>query len=233
MADNANVSLPSIHEMFPEHMLHVSPEVHVKGSVPPTLVPSHPYVLPQPTRMPMRKETNLYPESFPSLPRLQSSGEDDEESKKHICTVCNKRFLRPSSLNVHINTHTGATPYRCSFPGCGKEFNVKSNMFRHYRCHTGTVADQYSRRNSSPNTNPYPQINPSLTPTSTSFAAGGQYQPRDQLQDYQPRYLHDGTTVERERYYQRQYSMNDVGRMRGEEDRNHEVDQSRFYARSH
>ncbi|KAK0215150.1 hypothetical protein IW262DRAFT_1243871, partial [Armillaria fumosa] len=56
--------------------------------------------------------------------------------KKHICTTCNKRFRRPSSLNIHHNTHTGATPYRCSFTGCGKEFNVKSNMLRHYRSHT-------------------------------------------------------------------------------------------------
>ncbi|KAK0215380.1 hypothetical protein IW262DRAFT_1241020, partial [Armillaria fumosa] len=56
--------------------------------------------------------------------------------KRHICTICNKRFSRPSSLNIHLNTHTGATPYRCSVPGCGKEFNVKSNMLRHYRTHT-------------------------------------------------------------------------------------------------
>ncbi|PBK84927.1 hypothetical protein ARMGADRAFT_872095, partial [Armillaria gallica] len=58
-----------------------------------------------------------------------------EESKKYICPFCHKRFLRPSSLSNHINTHTGATPYRCTLPGCGKEFNVKSNMLRHYRSH--------------------------------------------------------------------------------------------------
>ncbi|PBK92043.1 hypothetical protein ARMGADRAFT_862877, partial [Armillaria gallica] len=56
--------------------------------------------------------------------------------KKYICAICHKRFLRPSSLNNHTNSHTGATPYRCPFPGCGKEFIVKSNMLRHYRSHT-------------------------------------------------------------------------------------------------
>ncbi|KAK0212070.1 hypothetical protein DFS33DRAFT_1228440, partial [Desarmillaria ectypa] len=56
--------------------------------------------------------------------------------KKHVCTVCNKGFNRPSSLRIHVNTHTGATPFRCPFPGCGRGFNVNSNMRRHYRNHT-------------------------------------------------------------------------------------------------
>ncbi|PBK92048.1 hypothetical protein ARMGADRAFT_875848, partial [Armillaria gallica] len=55
--------------------------------------------------------------------------------KKYICAICHRRFLRPSGLNNHTNSHTGATPYRCTLPGCGKEFNVKSNMLRHYRSH--------------------------------------------------------------------------------------------------
>ncbi|KIL56241.1 hypothetical protein M378DRAFT_532189 [Amanita muscaria Koide BX008] len=56
--------------------------------------------------------------------------------KKHICPTCSKRFNRPSSLRIHVNTHTGATPFRCPFPNCGREFNVNSNMRRHYRNHT-------------------------------------------------------------------------------------------------
>ncbi|OSX60659.1 hypothetical protein POSPLADRAFT_1083434, partial [Postia placenta MAD-698-R-SB12] len=53
------------------------------------------------------------------------------EEKRHICPYCHKRFNRPSSLNIHINTHTGATPYEC--PKCGRRFSVNSNMRRHYR----------------------------------------------------------------------------------------------------
>ncbi|PFH45931.1 hypothetical protein AMATHDRAFT_157217, partial [Amanita thiersii Skay4041] len=56
--------------------------------------------------------------------------------KKHICPTCGKRFNRPSSLRIHVNTHTGATPFRCPWPNCGREFNVNSNMRRHYRNHT-------------------------------------------------------------------------------------------------
>ncbi|KAG7087061.1 hypothetical protein E1B28_013042 [Marasmius oreades] len=63
----------------------------------------------------------------------------DRESseKKHVCPICSKRFSRPSSLKIHVNTHTGETPFRCPFPGCGREFNVNSNMRRHYRNHAG------------------------------------------------------------------------------------------------
>ncbi|KAG9309764.1 hypothetical protein JVU11DRAFT_10138 [Chiua virens] len=105
--------------------------------------------------------------------------------KKHQCPHCGKRFNRPSSMKIHVNTHTGAkrtwrcfyfitqrvrrftTPlpptipfsappfafrgvfmfrlgadnvlliaYRCPYPGCGREFNVNSNMRRHWRNHS-------------------------------------------------------------------------------------------------
>ncbi|KAI0060530.1 hypothetical protein BV25DRAFT_1786189, partial [Artomyces pyxidatus] len=55
--------------------------------------------------------------------------------KRHLCPYCPKRFNRPSSLGIHINTHTGDKPFRCPYPRCGKEFNVNSNMRRHYRNH--------------------------------------------------------------------------------------------------
>jgi uncharacterized Zn-finger protein len=33
----------------------------------------------------------------------------DALGRKHVCTTCFKRFNRPSSLRIHLNTHTGAT----------------------------------------------------------------------------------------------------------------------------
>ena len=35
-----------------------------------------------------------------------STAEDSE--RRHCCPHCNKRFNRPSSLAIHVNTHTGA-----------------------------------------------------------------------------------------------------------------------------
>ncbi|KAF7290258.1 C2H2 finger domain transcription factor mtfA [Mycena indigotica] len=77
----------------------------------------------------------------------QSEGEgdlpplsDDEETRRHVCQICRRRFSRPSSLKTHQNTHSGATPYPCPFPGCGRQFNVKSNMRRHHRNHAAPAA---------------------------------------------------------------------------------------------
>ncbi|EMD41168.1 hypothetical protein CERSUDRAFT_111723 [Gelatoporia subvermispora B] len=65
-----------------------------------------------------------------------------DDDKKHACPWCGKRFDRPSSLSIHINTHTGDKPFMCAYPGCGRRFNVNSNMRRHYRNHSSPVARQ-------------------------------------------------------------------------------------------
>ena len=54
---------------------------------------------------------------------------------KYSCKVCNKKFKRPSSLNTHMNIHTGHKPYSCFVESCNKSFNAKSNMLRHYKLH--------------------------------------------------------------------------------------------------
>lgn len=58
-----------------------------------------------------------------------------DEARRHTCSICHKKFNRPSSLRIHETTHTGAKPFRCDWPQCGRLFNVNSNMRRHYRNH--------------------------------------------------------------------------------------------------
>ena len=62
------------------------------------------------------------------------------EARRHICPICAKRFLRPSSLDTHRRIHTNETPFFCRVPGCqrglgGNGFNVKSNCVRHEKVH--------------------------------------------------------------------------------------------------
>ncbi|KAJ3240628.1 hypothetical protein HDU81_003212 [Chytriomyces hyalinus] len=55
--------------------------------------------------------------------------------RKYICTYCSKRFTRPSTLQTHMNSHTGHRPFKCMH--CDMRFTVSSNMKRHMgHCHS-------------------------------------------------------------------------------------------------
>jgi len=96
--------------------------------------------------------------------------------KKHQCPQCPKRFNRPSSLRIHVNTHTGARPFQCPYPNCGREFNVNSNMRRHYRNHgmAATAEVHPPRHNSGRRPRGYPRPHPGHPSTTVFHISGGQ-----------------------------------------------------------
>lgn len=59
----------------------------------------------------------------------------DLQERKYACSICQKRFKRPSSLSTHMNIHTGQRPFPCPSFNCKKSFNAKSNMLRHFKLH--------------------------------------------------------------------------------------------------
>ncbi|GBE78900.1 hypothetical protein SCP_0200970 [Sparassis crispa] len=82
--------------------------------------------------------SNIRTPQRPAQQHLLPEHGASSEERRHRCPHCHKRFNRPSSLNIHVNTHTGAKPFVCRYPGCNRTFNVNSNMRRHYRNHLTT-----------------------------------------------------------------------------------------------
>ncbi|KAG5359491.1 Zinc finger protein [Yarrowia sp. C11] len=84
--------------------------------------------------MQMGYQQQMHPHSH--LMNQFSSKRQFRTLKKHVCTVCGKRFTRPSSLQTHTYSHTGEKPFRCEFSGCGRQFSVVSNLRRHQKIHS-------------------------------------------------------------------------------------------------
>lgn len=82
---------------------------------------------------PSQQQATLRPAQWTSLGTPSESPTD--KKLRYPCSVCGKRFERPSSRDTHSVTHTGERPFECIAPGCSKAFSTKSNMQRHMRNH--------------------------------------------------------------------------------------------------
>lgn len=75
----------------------------------------------------MLNHTNTEP-SMPISAELQNA-----RSKRVQCTVCNKWLVSQSSLNMHMQSHTGQKSHQCDI--CEKYFVRKADMHRHRKRH--------------------------------------------------------------------------------------------------
>ncbi|KAH9928924.1 uncharacterized protein B0H18DRAFT_999406 [Fomitopsis serialis] len=211
-ASSECVSLPSIHELLPEHFCRPldarsldEPRLFTK--TPPvtlgrmTLPSRHlSYHANRPSQPPSRDTS---PRAHATLSPVHNADHNREDDKRHVCPFCPRRFNRPSSLAIHLNTHTGAKPFPC--PACGRPFSVNSNMRRHYRNHfsaghrSGTLRmprfdvhrDQplenldHNAVNANLNLTPYryPPLNPPAHSRSTTPSTHSEMQYSDSDQD--------------------------------------------------
>eukprot|EP01083_Nonionella_stella_P009143 26459_1 len=58
-------------------------------------------------------------------------------NREYTSSQCDKVFPCQSQLKMHVRTHTGQRPYKCSYADCSKAFKGKSNLANHIRTHTG------------------------------------------------------------------------------------------------
>ncbi|SAM02628.1 hypothetical protein [Absidia glauca] len=93
---------------------------------------------------PIVKPTALHPDDL--HPLANSLHQPGRPPHRYHCPHCRKSFCRPSSLRIHIYSHTGEKPHVCPYSDCGRRFSVQSNMRRHIRVHTGTNNDSASLR---------------------------------------------------------------------------------------
>lgn len=95
--------------------------------------------------------------SFGSIPSGMVAPE--QPSAKYECQYCGKGFTRPSSLKIHVHSHTGERPFSCTFDGCNRTFSVQSNMRRHARTHLqpGNDARESDGEEESEEDSPRPQ----------------------------------------------------------------------------
>ena len=54
-----------------------------------------------------------------------------KRKRGHECDVCEKMFVTPSKLAIHMRIHTNEKPYECDV--CEKRFSQSSNLTTHMR----------------------------------------------------------------------------------------------------
>ncbi|CAE6408100.1 unnamed protein product [Rhizoctonia solani] len=88
------------------------------------------------------------------------------KDERRRCPICNKLFRRPSSLEDHLNVHSGHKVHMCPFKGCCTSFATKSKMKRHFTMHRVGPWEQY-RRSETPRANTAKSGKATRAPTRT------------------------------------------------------------------
>uniref|UniRef100_A0A7S0BT70 C2H2-type domain-containing protein n=1 Tax=Rhodosorus marinus TaxID=101924 RepID=A0A7S0BT70_9RHOD len=61
--------------------------------------------------------------------------------KTYECSHCHKQFKKRYNLKIHQRSHTGETPFECSFEGCSLKFKWRSSLINHLRYHNPNPAE--------------------------------------------------------------------------------------------
>ncbi|KAI9334919.1 hypothetical protein BDR26DRAFT_839637 [Obelidium mucronatum] len=59
--------------------------------------------------------------------------------KGFICSFCNKSFVKNAKLKLHLLSHTGEKPFKCTHSGCNKAYSRKNHLDVHMLSHGGSI----------------------------------------------------------------------------------------------
>ena len=74
-----------------------------------------------------------------TIGKHQEDSKDEEadfktkSTRKFLCSICEKRFVRSAHMHRHMRIHTGEKPYFC--PICRQRFSRKDRMSAHLQSH--------------------------------------------------------------------------------------------------
>lgn len=80
-------------------------------------------------------ECTLCLKKFVTKSELNIHGRVHSNERPYQCDLCSKAFRQNSHLLEHRKIHTGAKPHKCRF--CEKSFAIRGNLREHERIHTG------------------------------------------------------------------------------------------------
>lgn len=76
---------------------------------------------------------NICGKSFSRQLGLELHMRRHNDDVRFICDICQKAFLTRQMLKEHFVVHTGAKPFKCKYPDCGKTFGFSAGRRNHYR----------------------------------------------------------------------------------------------------